>query len=135
MHPDIIVWFSGFTILLSALAWWFDTRLAVHFFEFLRLLGWKKRDSSFWSMPSPLGIVIPFGDLTRADLDEWMHLRFHHLVAELLSCPGCLSAHISFWVSVCIQGLFGFNECLFLAGWLGWPGVALLLRGMRSSKG
>lgn len=139
---DIVVLLVGGFIVSSCLMWWFNTSLPIHMLGVLRFLGWKTDDSQFWS--TEIDPDLPRVDLsrwTRVDFDEWVNDR-SHVLGELLTCPGCLSFHIAFWVSfvmssslVLIDGYHPIRLCGFIAGWLAWPSIGnYVLKLIKTSK-
>jgi len=128
MNDMVVTWLAGLTITYSILMWWFSTALPVHLLELLRFIGMKRKDVNFWSVPMPGGIRNDLAYFTRTDFMEWMQIHLPPKIKELLSCPGCLSAHVSFWAATALQ-LFLPQPSLpfFLACWLGWPGLVTLV--------
>lgn len=73
---------------------WFHSSLPIHLCKILRAIGWHKHDEMFW----PTGV--DYQTWMRHEWDIWANAHLPLLLAELLTCPVCLSWHISFWVSV-----------------------------------
>lgn len=84
-----IIWYVVGLLAASSIAMaWFQSGLPIHVFQVLRLLtGWRSTDVAFWE-----GIE-----------DDWeltLSVAYPSLLTELLTCPVCLSFHISFWTGV-----------------------------------
>jgi hypothetical protein len=128
MNDMVVIWLAGLTITYSILMWWFSTALPVHLLELLRFMGIKRKNADFWSVPLPGGLRNDLAYFTRKDVEEWMQSHLPSKIKELLSCPGCMSAHVSFWTAAALQ-LFlpQYSLPFFLACWLGWPGAATLV--------
>lgn len=137
MNEHIVTWIVGCLIVSSILMWWFNTNLKLHLLTLLAAF-YRRKNKEFWSVPMSVDsdgedffIPIDVADFTEPEFEEWTAKHTHPLLAELLSCPGCLSAHVSFWVAVCAQlVLWSFNPVLFVCCWLGWPAVANILLNM-----
>ena len=139
MTTDLIIlalMFSANTyIVASWLMWLFDTTLLIHIFELLRYAGYRKSDTDYWSRVEYVGdkpLKYDLASFTREDLDEWMSTHLNKFWRGVLSCPGCLSMHISFWTalssSILIYGFAVLNNpvLLFLFAWCSWWGVPSL---------
>lgn len=128
MNELVMLWFAGCAVVASILMWWFNTFLLVHFLEIFRMLGFRKKNKNFWSVPVDGELRNDLAHFTREDLETWLYTNWHPKLAELVSCPGCFSAHASFWVAVAMQ--VGLQEvCLpfFVLCWLGWPSISNVL--------
>ena len=97
-------------LLVSLLAWalhytYFHSNLAPHFTGVLRALGWKRGDYTFWS---PESLETRIYD----DWFTWLHLHntIPPRVAELLTCPTCLSWHYAGWSALPVFILLGPRE-------------------------
>lgn len=128
---DVLILISGAYITSSWMMWWFNTSLQIHVLEIIRWFGWKKKDDQFWSAEVVEGFPpIDLSKWTRKEFEEWMHNK-NPYIAELLSCPGCFSFHVAFWVSI-VMNVFclikydlNFERVLvFLTGWYAWPSFA-----------
>lgn len=135
MNELIIMWLLGCAIVGSILMWWFNTSLPVHILEILRMLGYRRKNTEFWSVPVVEGVRNDLADFTKQDLQAWMQDHLPAKLAELLSCPGCFSAHASFWVAAGMQ-LFlpAYSIPFFLACWFGWPCISSVLFHFTSGK-
>lgn len=109
----VLIWIIGFLCSSSILMWWFRTGLPIHVFQFIKKLGYKKKDDEFWASDTPIDLW------TRADFEEFAAFKLG-LLGELLLCPGCLSAHISLAVGAVTAWAF---QCWWLLPvfWLSWP--------------
>lgn len=68
---------------------WFQSGLPIHILQFIGwLCGWRRGDTVFWN-----GI--------EEDWELTLTVAYPNLLTELLTCPVCLSFHISFWIGVC----------------------------------
>lgn len=126
MIDKLILWSVGAGITSSILMWWFRTRLQMHLIEALRFVCFWK-DDEYWSVRQEIGgrlFKVPLEDFSPADLENWFRDKLGNLVGELFSCPGCFSAHVSWWVAVALQLFNGLDIPLFLSCWLTWPVVA-----------
>jgi hypothetical protein len=94
---------------------WFSTDLKLHVFQILAKVG-------LFNMPDDV--------FSTDDLDTVLLIR-HPLTGELLSCPGCFSVHVSFWVAICMSllaGIFRVDSIPFLvACTTTWPVLANLI--------
>jgi hypothetical protein len=126
----VLAWLLGREIASSCLFWWFKTSLPVELSQILRTLGWQKRNAEFW--PDDIEYMY----WTRPQWELWLVTKvadrygnFGDKVITLLSCPGCLSFHISFWCAVAVAGLaYAFVSLPLLwaillipASAFGWP--------------
>lgn len=127
--PKILAWFVGAGVCSSILMWHFQTRLLSHILDLTRnLLFWWK-GNEFWILDQEIGgkvYPVEIGEMTSDDLTEWVRGRFGGYTAELISCPGCFSAHVSWWVAVGIQLFTGLDLLYFLSCWLTWPIISNL---------
>lgn len=126
MIDKLILWFVGAGATSSVLMWWFRTRLQVHLVEALRCLCFWKTDD-YWSVQQEIGgrlLKVPLEDFSSSDLESWFRDKLGDMTAELFSCPGCFSAHVSLWVSVAIQLFNEVDIPFFLSCLLTWPVVA-----------
>lgn len=127
--PKIVAWLVGAGVSSSVLMWWFHTRLPIHFLEIARLIFFWTRKSDFWTVSQSIGgktYRTDLEDMSSVDLERWFGEHFGRHVSELLSCPGCFSAHVSWWVAVSVQFATGFDLLFFVSCWLTWPVVSNL---------
>jgi hypothetical protein len=117
---SIAQYFIGSLIVSSWLMWWFTTNLQIHLVQLLHGLGYKKSDSEFWDVGTPIHLW------TKADLDNWKLKSLPAWLDELTSCPGCLSMHISFWTALFLSALTVLSDKLtfFLLAWFSWPYIS-----------
>ena len=91
---------------------WFHSSFPAHLFGILKTLGWKKNSQQFWTVGG--------GETKYADeWFTWVNCTLPPLLAELLTCPVCLSVHISTWVSLIgflVFGLSGSSVVICLSG-------------------
>lgn len=131
MNDLILYWVVGCFAAASIMMWWFNTALGVHLLELVRWLGFKKKNAHFWSVPVDNDLRNDLSDFTKSDFDDWLFDKLNPKLAELLTCPGCLSAHVSFWVAALIQVLLPtYSLELFLASCLSWPVLVNILLNM-----
>jgi hypothetical protein len=131
------IYLCGALSVSSVLMWWFTTNLQIHVFQVIKFLGYKKNDPSFWDCGSGLGMEF----WTKIDCANWMARVLPGWLGELLSCPGCLSMHVSLWLAAffTVMTWHGWNSVVFFfLAWGGWPflaNVALAtLEKIKSSK-
>lgn len=97
-------------IATSLLFTWFRSSLPSLTFTVLKLLGLKRRDQKFWTVPSDemfdaKTVRSPL-TWTRADWegtdlqDGWAITRLGNFFGSLLTCRYCLCYHIVFWVNL-----------------------------------
>lgn len=87
---------------------WFNSNFPAHVFGVLKNLGFNKRTPKYWSES---GYETKFYD----DWFTWVNLTLPEVLAELLTCPVCLSWHIGFWVNLIFCLLGGsFHVTIFL---------------------
>ena len=137
---DILVLIFGTFITTSWLMWWFNTSLAVHILEVLRFLGWRKKDEDFWAAEVVAGFPkVDLSKWTRSEFDSWTY-KMNPYLSEMLACPGCLSFHAAFWVSLTLNLMtslaYGFcfeRVFTFILGWYSWPFLANVL--LKKTKG
>lgn len=128
MITSILLFIIGQLIVCSLVMAWFSSHLPIHVFHMLKRLGLRKDDAALWN-------ALPEFASTHDDWVTWMALNFPRgwwgkVIAELLTCPICISFHISFWTGVGISTvafLFtGYAEYFFLIpiGAGCWPFIA-----------
>lgn len=122
MNLDLIfVYIAGALTCCSIMMYWFRTNLPVHIVQIINKLGYKKNDPLFWASDTPIELW------TRVDYNDWKFKSLPSWLDELSECPGCLSFHVAFWVSlVCMlltwQGYASF--VLFVLACGGWPYIS-----------
>lgn len=109
---------AGSLMVSSIMMWWFNTNLPIHVIQILKLIGFNKNKPEFYQSETPVEFW------TKVDLDEWKMKHMPPWLDELLSCPGCLSMHISFWTSVFVTVLSKNNALFFFLAWGGWPYIS-----------
>lgn len=115
---DITNYIMGSFVVSSIMMWWFNTNLPIHVVQIAKKLGYRKKDSQFWYSDTPLELW------TKVDLDTWKMRVLPPWLDELSSCPGCLSMHISFWVSAFTTLITWHGPSslvFFFFAWGGWP--------------
>jgi len=128
---DIIILVAGAYVVASWMMWWFTTSLPIHVLEVLRYFGWRSKDTEFWGAEvMPNFPKIDLAKWTRPEFDDWMH-KLNPYIGELLSCPGCFSFHVAFWVSALVNTMMGFIDgftlwrlLMFYLCWKAWPFAA-----------
>lgn len=123
---DIVLFVVGALSASSVMMWWFDTSLRIHILEIIRWLGYKKHDTNYWCVKQDIGIDEPFkndlADWTPSDFDIWISEHLPSKLAELISCPGCFSLHVSYCVAALAQLItWQFNPILFVCCVFAWP--------------
>ena len=83
----IYTYLVGLFAATSLLLAWFHSGLPIHAIGFLRILGFRKNDTDFWTA-------------LNNDWQMTLNVYYPNLLSELLTCPVCLSFHVSFWVGV-----------------------------------
>jgi len=120
MLEYITFYFQGAVIIASVLMLWFETNIGIHILHLCRNLGFRKTDSEFW------GTELPMSLWTQEDLKLWKLRNLPPLWDELITCPKCLSVHLSVWLSSFFVVIFiiqnlNINKFIFLittsAGW------------------
>src|SRR6056300_103503 len=98
---------TGALMVATCMLMWFRTNLYVHILEILKKLNIIQMDE-VW---------------TRDDAATWVTFR-KPLLGELLSCPGCLSFHLS-WMTGLVWGLCcEVSWHWIIAGWWTWPFIS-----------
>jgi hypothetical protein len=128
---DVLILVAGAYITSSWMMWWFNTSLQIHILEVLRWMGWRKNDTQYWSAEVVPGFPkVDLNKWTRKEFEDWVHSKNTYL-AELVTCPGCFSFHVAFWVSLVLNLLCLFKYDLsfervlvFILGWFAWPSFA-----------
>ena len=126
-ESKVLFWAVGAGATSSILMWWFRTRLPIHVLEVLKVSLFWTKSSSFWVRSQEIGgktFEVPLNNFSSSDFEKWVEDKAGKHVAELFSCPGCLSAHVSFWVALTGQLLVGFDSLLFISCWLTWPVIS-----------
>ena len=115
----ICLFFIGALVVSTTLIIWFHTGFALHFVDQLRWAGIK---SEWWKNYNPEEVC------TKEQLDDYMVATVGApLWLELLTCPVCLSVHLSFWISLIIW-VFSPVSFLFIPiGTACWPTISNLL--------
>lgn len=104
-----VYYIVGMLTAASLLLAWFQSGLPYHVLGLLEKLGWNKEHPSFWHA-------------VREKWDDALNVYYPNLLSELLSCPVCLSFHVSFWIGV--GSLFIASDlCLWypIVTALSWP--------------
>ncbi len=131
MNDLFVYWIVGCLAAASIMMWWFNTAIGVHILEVVRWLGVKKKNLKFWSVPVDGDLRNDLSDFTKSDFEDWLFDKLNPKLAELLTCPGCLSAHVSFWVALLTQFFTQtYSLGLFVASCLCWPIVVNILLNM-----
>lgn len=84
---SITAYVIGLFAATSLLLAWFHSGLPIHVIGFLRIFGFRKNDTDFWTTLD-------------SDWQTALNVYYPNLLSELLTCPVCLSFHVSFWVGV-----------------------------------
>lgn len=87
MIAELQTYAVGCLAAASLLLAWFHSGLPIHVIRLLRITGWNKDRNDFW-------------DTLNSDWQTALNVYYPNLLSELLTCPVCLSFHISFWVGV-----------------------------------
>lgn len=126
MEHAIILYLTGLTATASLLMAWFNSTLPVHVFHILRRVGYKAGDNAFWK-------AIPEWESTWEDWAVAVAAGINPFASELLTCPVCLSFHLSFWVAA-VEWLLvpGASGWLVPAAAATWPVLANILMGLSS---
>lgn len=121
-----ILYAMGALAVASALMAWFDSSLPLHVFHMLRRLGYKAGDRAFWTS-------IPEWESTWDDWSTAVTIHLSPFFSELLTCPVCLSFHISLWLSLALALVSGTSLLLVPAAVATWPVLANILRSFYSN--
>lgn len=129
---SILLFVVGQLIVCSLLMAWMNSHLPIHVFHVFRRLGFRKEDTALWK-------ELPEFASTHDDWAMWMALKlprgwWSKLISELLTCPVCISFHISFWTAVglsLVTFLLTWDPVIFLlipVGAGAWPFIANKLK-------
>lgn len=94
MNEIILYSICVFTVASLKMAW-FETSLPLHIYHFIHKLFKTNLGIQDWSN-------IPEFESTWEDWADTLSLSKYPLIAALLTCPVCLSFHLSFWSSLTI---------------------------------
>lgn len=86
----------------------FHSTITLHILHFLHRLGWDKSRQHLWDMCpefEPPTIEAEDGTPHSMDWKDWFVLAFddcwwHRMLADLITCPICISFHFSLWLSI-----------------------------------
>lgn len=105
----IFVWFGvvlGATYLLLA---HFRSTITIHILHFLHRCGWDRSEAhkELWDQfPEFEGIELKdkAGEVYHVEWQDWFILTFNdnwfqRMVADLITCPICMTFHLAFWLS------------------------------------
>lgn len=87
MLQVISTYLVGLFAATSLLLAWFHSGLPIHVISVLKLFAFRRDDEDFWST-------------LHSDWQLALNIYYPNLLSELLTCPVCLSFHVSFWVGV-----------------------------------
>lgn len=92
-----ICYFASLMAVSYMLMAWFKSGLPIHVFHMARRLGYKhgEKGRQFWES-------IPEWESTWDDWATAVTLHVNPFAGELLTCPVCLSAHMSFWTALAV---------------------------------
>lgn len=122
MEHTLIPYVAGLAATASMLMAWFDSTLPLHVFHMLRRLGYRKGDKAFWN-------AMPEWESTWDDWAVVMAAAVNPFASELLTCPVCLSFHMSFWVSSAVWLLVpDMSAWIIPVATATWPVMANILR-------
>lgn len=117
---DIAFHVVGILIVWDLLVTWFDSGLPSILTRLLWKTGWKRNDPYFW--PDDITDPMTWGKIQWV---VWINLTFPTL-GELLTCPVCLSRHLSYIVCI-LMWVFMPVSPINLLGALFWPVLATRL--------
>lgn len=108
----------GLTVLsvASLLTAWFSSTLPSHVFAVLQKLGFGKSNHTAWES---------FDEFATLDWQSWLAIHWSRswlelFLGTLITCPICLSFHMSFWSSLVISAVTYY-------GWIDAPQVFFLV--------
>lgn len=87
MIVGLITYVVGLLAATSLLLAWFHSGLPIHVISILRVFGFRRSDDDFWAT-------------LHSDWQLALNAYYPNLLSELLTCPVCLSFHVSFWIGV-----------------------------------
>lgn len=124
---NTLLFVIGQLIACTCMVWWFQTSLPVGLTKLLRSCGWKRHESDFW--PEELDYKYWY----RQAWEKWLTMNDHipAVVRDGVTCPGCMSLHLSYVAAA----LLAFEAPLWLCllGAVSWPyganlGLSLIRR-------
>lgn len=130
----------------------FNSTITIHILHFLHRLGWDNSEDrkAIWDLCPEFeagSITDEEGHEHLLDWKDWYVMAFNRtwlqkLIADLLTCPICISFHIAFWLSV--GSILVFYLALPVSSWvfaviplfaLSTPTAALTIYSYVRSKG
>lgn len=118
MITFIIIYIIGCLGTSSLLLAWFHSGLPLHIFDFLKYIGLLKKAKEY---PE-------FWENLITDWQLAITMLYPNLLSELITCPICLSFHISFWIGV-VTLAFGLDLPFYypIITAVSWPILSNLL--------
>jgi hypothetical protein len=128
---NCLIWVVGAFAVASLLMVFFTTKFTQHLFEIARKLGYHRKDPEFYRYSdAALDYKEDVGRLTRGDMDKWLlHGPFgakHRMLAELLTCPGCMSMQLGLWLGLLTAVVTG-QWWYWPAAFLSWPSAGRVI--------
>lgn len=103
-----ILWVGITLIVAYLLSAHFLSSITIHILHLLHRLGWYSKSKEDWWEEFPefesMSITTKDGKLHTIEWQDWFIMAFNdtwwqRMLADLLTCPICISFHLSFWVS------------------------------------
>lgn len=102
----IIIYLIALSVVTSVLQIFFRGSCAYcHILEILKFIGFKKHNKDFWNYDqqiSSISIPLEIRNFTFDNAIDFISQK-NYWLGQLLSCPYCLSWHLSFWSIIIIN--------------------------------
>lgn len=94
-------------------------------------MGYHKESDTFYTLYDPvLDYTGEVGRLTKEDMHKWLLTKGfgakHPRLAELLTCPGCMSMQLGLWSGLLTASITG-DWWWWLVAFLSWPAAGRLI--------
>ena len=122
METILTIYLLGCLAVASALMAWFGSGLPIHVLHVLRRLGYA-RGSDMW-------LTLEEWTSTWDDFSVAAAAYMSPFVGELLTCPVCLSFHISFWLALVLWVFTSVPFVFVVAAVCTWPILANILKSL-----
>lgn len=128
---NCLIWAIGPFAVASILMVFFTTKFTQHLFEIARKLGYRRKHATYYTYTDKaLDYKEEVGKLTKDDMYKWLHEgefgADHPKLAELLTCPGCFSMQLGFWLGLIVALVTG-QLWYWPVGFLTWPAAGRIL--------
>lgn len=118
-----IAYFTGLLAVSSMLMAWFHSNLPIHVLHFLRRIHFLRSDRRMEDSELSIWDGLPEFEATAYTWQDWLVICYNNsfmerFIVELITCPICLSFHLSFWFSFLIAAVIYYCilpfTCIFL---------------------